>query len=389
MEWKKACTVLVHKEGNSDDPDNFRPITLESVPLKVFTSCLRDSVFSFLNQNKFIEAEIQKGFTPKVAGVLEHTSMMANIIDKTRKSQRSVVITLLDLKNAFGEVHHNLIKEVLFYHHIPDKAQALLSSLYEGFHTAAITDHYSTPAIPVRRGVLQGDCLSPLLFNMCFNTFIQFIRQIKYKQLGFSAYDKLDCLFKPVHWFYFADDAAVVTTNERENQLLLNCFTKWCQWSNMVIRVDKCMTFGIKKFSTRSLQYEPKLFVNYKTVPTVKLGESLKCLGRYFNFEMDNKVHKEKLQSFLFDMLTNIDSLSILPKNKLLLYQRCVLSKLSWHLTVANLAKTWVIENLDSITIRFIRQWLDLPISSTLSCIILPCNQFGQNLQLPSVKFIQ
>ena len=58
MEWKKACTVLVHKKGNSDVPANFRPITLDSVPPKVFTSCLRDSVFSFLNQNEFIEAEI-------------------------------------------------------------------------------------------------------------------------------------------------------------------------------------------------------------------------------------------------------------------------------------------------------------------------------------------
>ena len=128
MEWKKACTVLVHKKGNSDDPANFTPITLELVPLKVFTSCLRDSVFSFLNQNEFIEAEIQKGFTPRVAGVLERTSMMANIIDKARKSQRSVVITLLDLKNAFGGVHHNLIKEVLLYHHFPDKAQTLMFS---------------------------------------------------------------------------------------------------------------------------------------------------------------------------------------------------------------------------------------------------------------------
>ena len=44
-EWKKACTVLLHKKGTSDDPANFRPITLISVPLKVFTSCLRDSVF--------------------------------------------------------------------------------------------------------------------------------------------------------------------------------------------------------------------------------------------------------------------------------------------------------------------------------------------------------
>ena len=149
------------------------------------------------------------------------------------------------------------------------------------------------------------------------------------------------------------------------------------------------MTFGIKKFSTRSLQYEPKLFVNHKAAPPVKSGESFKYLGRYVNFEMDNKVHKEKLQSSLVDMLTNIDSLSMLPKNKLLLYQRYLLLKLSWHLTVANLAKTWVSENLDSIAIRFIRQWLDLPISATLSGVILPCNQFGLNLQLSSVKFIQ
>ena len=137
---------------------------------------------------------------------------------------------------------------------------------------------------------------------MCFNTFIQFISQEKYKQFGFSAHDKHDCLFKPVHCCQFADDAAVVTIKECENQLL-NCFTKWCQWSNMIIRVDKCLTFGIKKLSSHSLQYEPKLFVNNMTVPTVKSDESFKYLGRYCNFEMDKKVHKEKLQSSLFDML--------------------------------------------------------------------------------------
>ena len=139
-----------------------------------------------------------------------------------------------------------------------------------------------------------------------------------------------------------------------------DAFTKWYQWSNMVIRVDKCVTFGIKKFSSRSLQYEPKLFVNNKTVLTVTSGETLQYLGRYLNFEMDNKVHKEKLQFSLVDMLTNIDSFPILPKNILLLYQRYLLSKLSWYHTVANPSKTWISENLDSITIRFIRQWFDL-----------------------------
>ena len=60
-EWKKACTILIHKKGNVNDPANFRPITLQSVPLKVFTSCLRNAIFNFLAANNYIEHEIQKG----------------------------------------------------------------------------------------------------------------------------------------------------------------------------------------------------------------------------------------------------------------------------------------------------------------------------------------
>ena len=191
-DWKKACTALVHKKGKNNVPSNFRPIALEPVPLKVFTSCPRDSIFTFLKESNFIEAEIQKGFTPKLSGVLEHTSKMVHIINKARTKQRSVVITLLDLKNASGEVHHNLISEVLCYQHV--------SSLYENFHTFIITDEYTTPAIPVGIGVLQGECLSPLLFSMCFNTVIKYLRQEKYIQFRFSPHDENGRLYNPTHW---------------------------------------------------------------------------------------------------------------------------------------------------------------------------------------------
>ena len=389
LEWKKACTILIHKKGSNDDPANFRPITLEPVPLKIFTSCLRDSLFNFLKVNGLIEHEIQKGFTSNISGTLEHTAMMAQVINKARIKQRSLVITLLDLKNAFGEVHHNLIPTILSYHHIPDNIQLLISSLYTDFNTSIITSHYNTPAIPVRRGVLQGDCLSPLLFNLCFNTFIQYIKAEKYKQLGFSPHDQNDRMFQPVHWFQFADDAAVITSNEKENQLLLNCFTRWCQWANMIIRVDKCITFGIKKFSSRSLQYQPKLFINNESIPPVSNGNSFKYLGRHFDFEMTNQEHKSDLLSSLSNMLKQIDSQPLHAKNKLLLYHNFVLSKISWNLTVADLSKTWVVENLDSLVSKYIRQWLDLPISATLSSIILSKNQFGLSLTLPSSKFLQ
>ena len=193
-------------------------------------------MYSFLTLNNFIEHNIQKGFTPNMSGTLGHTAQMANIINKARIKQRSLVITLLDLKNAFGEVHHNLITSVLDYHHIPEHAKLIIKSLYTDFKTSIITSEFRTPFIPVRRGVLQGDCLSPLLFNMCFNTFIQHIKTDKYRQFGSPLQ-----FLNPVHWFQFADDAAVISSQESENQHLLNRFSIRCQWSNMIIRVDKYM----------------------------------------------------------------------------------------------------------------------------------------------------
>ena len=125
-------------------------------------------LFTFLLANNFIEHNIQKGFTPHVSGTLEHTAQMAYIINQARIKQRSLVITLLDLKNAFGEINHNLIHSVLGCHHIPDHIKILIKSLYTNFKTSIITSSFNTPFITVGRGVLQGDCLSPLLFNLLF-----------------------------------------------------------------------------------------------------------------------------------------------------------------------------------------------------------------------------
>ena len=158
---------------------------------------------------------------------------MAYIINQAGTKQRSLVMTLLD-------VHHNLIQSVLCYHHIPDHIKILIKSPYTNFKTGIITSQFNTPFIHVGRGVLQGGCLSPLLFNLCFNTFIQHIKSDKFRQFGFSS-----AFLNPLHWFQFADDAAVITGQESENEHLLNRFAIWCQWSDMIIRLDKCSTLGI------------------------------------------------------------------------------------------------------------------------------------------------
>jgi len=104
---------------------------------------------------------------------------------------------------------------------------------------------------------------------------------------------------------------------------------------------------------------------------------------------MSNQSHKNKLSSLFTELLKEIDSLPLHPKNKLPLYSRFVLSKVSWHFTVADLSKTCLNENHDNHDSKYIRQWLDLPISATLSSIILSKNQFGLNMIFLSMKFSQ
>ena len=91
----------------------------------------------------------------------------------------------------------------------------------------------------------------------------------------------------------------------------------------------------------------------------------------------------------LSELMKKIDDLSCHQKNKLIIYHRYVLSKLSWHFTIADLSKTWVIQNLYNVVARYMRHWLELPISSTLSTPILQNSKYGINLILPSAKFIQ
>ena len=90
------------------------------------------------------------------------------------------------------------IKSVLAYHHIPEPIQLLIANIFTEFHSYITSDSFSNPAIPFNRGVIRGDFLSLLTFDLCFNTFINFIQQEKYKQLGFSPHDENGHLFQPM-----------------------------------------------------------------------------------------------------------------------------------------------------------------------------------------------
>ena len=88
-------------------------------------------------------------------------------------------------------------------------------------------------------GVVQGINLAirRLQFVLNLPNHIRYYHYYYYKFHQFGFYTNF---LNSVHWFQFADDAAVVTGPENENQILLNHFSRWCSWANLHIRVDRC-----------------------------------------------------------------------------------------------------------------------------------------------------
>ena len=233
----------------------------------------------------------------------------------------------------------------------------MIASQYDNYYISVLTKNYITSPVKVERGVPQGDSLSPLLFNLIINTLIQSINNDKVKCLGYVY----DVASSPRHWFQFADDTAIVSALQEDNQLLCNVFSKWTTWADLIIRIDQCHTFGMKKRSTASVQYQPIIILNGERIPPLMDGELFVYLGKQFNFGMKIDNIKEELLAKNTSYVTKIDQLPLTPVNKLSIVQTYVFSKYRWIFTIYDLTETWIVQNIDSLLGKYTRQWFQLP----------------------------
>jgi hypothetical protein len=132
-----------------------------------------------------INTNVQKGFVNNCDGVLEHTEMLSFIMNDAKCHQRNLFLSLFALRNAFGEINHNLIRSSLSYHHVPSVFLEIFDSIYNNFTVAISCNGKLTDPILVERGVLQGDPWSPQLFNLCFNSLVKVLDSPSYRKLGY------------------------------------------------------------------------------------------------------------------------------------------------------------------------------------------------------------
>ena len=106
---------------------------------------------------KFFKGCLSTNFT---WSILEY--FVPYVIDNSRKSQQSLIVTLLDLGNAFGKVHHNLIDCFLEYRHAPEGIRKIVKNLYYCFETSVLTYGFVTDLVHIEKSVFTRELFQPI-----------------------------------------------------------------------------------------------------------------------------------------------------------------------------------------------------------------------------------
>ena len=68
----------------------------------------------------------------------------------------------------------------------------------------------------LKKGVLQGDPASPLLFNLCFNPLMKLLDTPHYKNLGYVWGNGP---LQRCNWMQYADDAAIIASSQKMHKV--------------------------------------------------------------------------------------------------------------------------------------------------------------------------
>ena len=107
-------------------------------------------------KNNYI-SHVQKGFKASTPGCLEHSFAMFEALLDAKSNQRKIVVSWLDLKNAYGSVRTNLIQFALT---VPKLIRELIFDYYEKICPNA------NAILPLRH--LSVSAPSCILFNCVF-----------------------------------------------------------------------------------------------------------------------------------------------------------------------------------------------------------------------------
>ncbi len=189
---QRCRTVLLPKPKKElSDPKNWRPLTIAPLLSRLYSSLVLRRLRGLTGLDRS-----QRGFVA-VPGC-SHNVFILNSIVSLAKKKGAVCIAFLDISKAFDTVPHSLVIKCLRAYGIPEPLLQCAVSTFCGAETVLQTGTDAQAKVILKRGVKQGDPMSPFLFNLVLDPLL---RQLQLAGAGYAVADGVQ-----IPALAFADD---------------------------------------------------------------------------------------------------------------------------------------------------------------------------------------
>ena len=312
-DWKEAEVVAIFKKGSKHDAGNYRPVSLTCIACKVMESLVRDSIVSFMKENK-LYASCQHGFRNHrscMTQLLEVMEDFNNFID----NHDDIDVIYLDFRKAFDSVPHERLALKLQEHGFTGKLlQWIRDFLANRSQRVRVGNDFSEKG-KVLSGIPQGSILGPVLFTVFIN----------------DLPDNIESICK-----VFADDTKIYDS-PKNNTIIQNDLCKLEEWSNiwqLYFNTTKCKVLHIGR-NNPELDYKMKLgdsHINLTKCDNEKdLGVTFDKLLT-FDVHISNAINKgNKMLGLVKRSFSFLDQSTFLMLYKALIRPHLEYGNLIWH----------------------------------------------------------
>ena len=224
-----GITYLIAKK-RGDTAQDHRPITCMPNLYKIFTKAVTARLRTFCEVNNII-SENQLGTVRECQGAKEQ-ALINKIVN--RSHHNNLKACWIDVKKAYDSVSHLYLTDCLRKLNVPSDIIRVVESLLEKWKTTLMYNQEALCDVKIRKGILQGDSLSPLLFVLCLEPLSRRLNA-RCKKVG---YESPDMAFKTNH-LIFIDDIKLLAEDECELKKLSDDTNKFLNQIGMEINREK------------------------------------------------------------------------------------------------------------------------------------------------------
>ena len=232
-------TVLIMKDKNKGTiASNYRPITCLPLMWKLLTGLIAEEMYEFLEKNDLLPQE-QKGGRKKCRGTADQLYIDQMVLKEVKRRKRNVAMAWVDYKKAYDMVPHSWLEECFRVFGIASNVDNLLVNSMKKWKTDLTFGGKSLGEVKIKRGIFQGDSLSPLLFIIALIPLSMILRKVSYAY-EFKSGVKLNHLL-------FMDDLKLYAKSETGLDSLVQTVHMFSNDIGMEFGVEKCAVMVIRR----------------------------------------------------------------------------------------------------------------------------------------------